>query len=128
MKVQRERYRRVYDEAEKLVRRGSEHSDIIQMIRQPIHHDVMYMGKRHSGPQLVKTGLIDAYGVNSAMSLYLLYREIHRDARDKDIRHAKLRARNKITFPYLSVLAYPREDGRSHRNHAALYGSTWDSG
>ena len=39
-----------------------------------------------------------------------------------------VRARNKITFPYLSVLAYPREDGRSHRNHAALYGSTWDSG
>lgn len=82
IRSQKERYRCAFEEVEKLIRNGNDHSLIATAVSRSTSDDVMYIGFKHIPClPLLKTGLIDAHGKNSAMSLYLIYRKIrHCDA------------------------------------------------
>ncbi len=79
MRTQKERYRRAYDDVERLLRNDADHQQIVQLLRKPIPDDMLDLTGRRSTIPLLKTGLIDAYGTNSALSLWLIYRDIQRD-------------------------------------------------
>jgi hypothetical protein len=84
LRAQKERYRRAYEEVERIVRNGNDHALIVGTIRKPIPDDVLYLWNKPT-LDLRKTGLIDAYGKNSALSLWLIYRDVRRSNAENDV-------------------------------------------
>src|SRR5450756_2461512 len=76
---QKEIYRRAFEDVERIIRNGNDRSLIVSTVHRPRKGGPIFMGfKRIPCLPLRKTGWIDAYCVNSAMSLYLMYRELQR--------------------------------------------------
>jgi ribosomal protein L34E len=81
MRHQREMNRRAYEEVELILRNRGDQSLISQMVNKRTDYkskDGVYVGRPKRALDLRKTGLIDAYGQNSALSLFFIYRDLRR--------------------------------------------------